>query len=179
MRTPKPKPTILVDTKEQRPWLFQEKTYNDVFVKVHSLETGDYSLEGLEDYITVERKSLNDFVNTIIHDRERFDRELQRMADMSRALVIIEASIDQVLAQAYESKTNPHSVTGKALSVYVKHNIPVYFCRDRNEAQFICYSFLKQYWKWKYDSCEIADDQEVVAFHKKYNMDEIFGKEHK
>lgn len=174
----KPKFTIKIDTREQHPWLFQEKQYSDAGVIIYTLPIGDYSLRGFEENIAVERKSLNDYVNTIIQDKERFDRELERLGKMDRALIIVEASFNKVLEAAYESKAHPHSVMGKALSIYVKYNIPVYFCYNRNEAQFLCYTFLKQYWKMKDEQNEILDE-EIIEFHKKYNMDEIFGKEYK
>lgn len=79
--------TILVDTREQSPWSFTEirgrsdQKYRPLIVpvKLAGLPTGDYSIEGLADGIAIERKSLTDLFGTILGDRERFERELERM----------------------------------------------------------------------------------------------------
>ena len=55
-----------------------------------ALPAGDYSLEGRETEFAVERKSLADFVQTVIRDRERFRKELLRLKTYRRACVVIE-----------------------------------------------------------------------------------------
>lgn len=78
---------VICDTREQFPFGFQgirgrasqKNRPLIVPVKLAGLTTGDYSIEGLEDWITIERKSLADLFGTILGDRERFERELSRM----------------------------------------------------------------------------------------------------
>ncbi len=56
---------IIVDTREQQPWNF--KTYGTVSQK---LDTGDYSIEGLENLVAIERKkSVNEFATNITEKR--------------------------------------------------------------------------------------------------------------
>lgn len=43
--------TIIIDTREQQPWEFEH--YSTASRK---LDTGDYSIEGLENLFTIERK---------------------------------------------------------------------------------------------------------------------------
>lgn len=43
--------TIIVDTREQQPWTFEEYV-----VANKKLDTGDYSIEGLQDFFAIERK---------------------------------------------------------------------------------------------------------------------------
>ena len=62
--------TIIIDSREQKKWPFQ-----NVKVETAKLDTGDYSLKGYEDRITIERKSKVDLIKTVTHDRERFKRE--------------------------------------------------------------------------------------------------------
>ena len=52
-------PSIIIDSREQLPWSFPE----EFTVKKDSLPTGDYSLDGMTDLITIERKSLQDMVS--------------------------------------------------------------------------------------------------------------------
>ena len=77
--------TIIIDTREKLPLEFPA----GILTARHKLDTGDYSIEGLENHICIERKSVDDFVNTVIHNKERWDDEVRRMGFMDyRAIVI-------------------------------------------------------------------------------------------
>ena len=53
--------TIIIDTREQQPWSFE-----DYVVANKKLDTGDYSIEGLQDVFAIERKkSINEIANNI------------------------------------------------------------------------------------------------------------------
>jgi len=58
---------IVVDTREQ-----DEYTFGDADVVRRKLDAGDYSIAGLENRVAIERKNINDFVNTVIYQKERF-----------------------------------------------------------------------------------------------------------
>lgn len=84
--------TIIVDTREQRPWSFPPH----IDVEVGTLKTGDYALKGDEKNFAVERKSGADFVGTISTGWHRFCRELNRMdeAHFVAKAVIVEADFE-------------------------------------------------------------------------------------
>lgn len=90
--------TVIVDTREQAPWQFQglradSKTkYRPlvVFIERQGLKSGDYSIKGFEDQFSIERKSLADAFQTFTVERERFERELERLNEMKFAAVVIE-----------------------------------------------------------------------------------------
>lgn len=90
---------VIVDSREQSPFWFRghrcgsKRQYREMIVrtKVAGLPTGDYSLEGFEDRVTIERKSLSDAYGTFSHERERFERELLRMAKFENAAIVIES----------------------------------------------------------------------------------------
>ncbi len=65
---------ITIDTREQSPWHFDPTR-----VRVHrgTLRTGDYAVTG-DAAFAIERKSLNDFLGTIGHGWQRFQREVYR-----------------------------------------------------------------------------------------------------
>ena len=51
--------TIIIDTREQQPWTFEHYTTAN-----RKLDTGDYSVEGLENLLAIERKkSINEIAN--------------------------------------------------------------------------------------------------------------------
>lgn len=98
--------TVVIDTREQAPYSFQGLEANAdhgraplvVHCERATLPTGDYSIRGMERYIVVERKSLSDAYGTFIGDRERWERELDRMMKIPSCHVVIEAGWDEIAA---------------------------------------------------------------------------------
>lgn len=123
---------IVVDSREQRPYLFDQSTTS---VCRAALPAGDYSLAGFEDRIAIERKSLDDFVNTVIHGRERFRAELDKLATYDYAAIVIEASVEDLLAGRFQSKANPVSLFAIWCSIVADRRIPAFFLSDRQTAQ--------------------------------------------
>ena len=87
--------TILVDRREQKPWLFENYP---VDTKEVTLETGDYTIAELCEYndeydtyvpsLAVERKSGPDLLQSITHGHDRFRREIVRAEDWDEPLQI-------------------------------------------------------------------------------------------
>jgi ERCC4-type nuclease len=123
--------TVVVDTREQEPYTFDPRS---VTVIRRALPAGDYSIEGHEDSVAVERKTLEDFVTTVIRSRKRFKRELQRLSGYAAACVVVEADLSDILGGRYRSGANPNAVLGAVLSIVVDFDIPVFFCSDRQAA---------------------------------------------
>jgi DNA excision repair protein ERCC-4 len=122
---------IVADTREQAPYSFSER----IGVERRALPAGDYSLAGLEREVAVERKTLDDFVHTVIRDRERFRRELLKLAEYDRSCVVVEAGLDDLVSGAYRSGAHPASVMGAAISIIVDYGAPVFFCSNRQCAR--------------------------------------------
>ena len=123
--------TIIIDTREQTPLAF-DKQYPTIRT---GLETGDYSILGHEHTFTIERKSLADLVGTIIHDRERFKRELERMRGYEFKRVLVTAPFEVVKYGPYKhSLANPKSVIASIASFEVRYGVPFAFARTPQEA---------------------------------------------
>ena len=115
----------------------------------HALPAGDYSVAGLEGLVAVERKSLDDFVSTVIHNRARFQKELRKLADYRAACVVVEASVLDVLLHQYRGDAHPNAVLGNALSIILDFRIPVFFCSSRQAAcQFVQAYLLAAHARW-------------------------------
>lgn len=130
---------ILIDTREQRPWDFDCESFT---TERATLRAGDYSIAGLEDRVCIERKSLGDFVNTVIQDWLRFRKELYRLAAFDHASIVVEANLEDVLAHKYESDAKPISVIGRAHGIYLDHGIPVFFWGPRSVCTAMVERFL-------------------------------------
>ena len=122
--------TILIDSREQTPWSFP-----DYDIEITSLSSGDYSIKGFEDFIAIERKTLPDFIACCGRERERFKRELSRLRGYWVKAVVIEGSMEQIIANDYRSKINPASVIGAVASWTVRYNIPFIFAGNTDNAQ--------------------------------------------
>ncbi len=122
---------IVVDTREQEPYAFDPARVATVR---RALPAGDYSLDGYEASVAAERKSLEDYVASVVGARTRFARELRALAEYDLACVVVEATLDDVLAHRYRSGAHPSAVIGATLSIIVDHGVPVFFCGDRQLA---------------------------------------------
>ena len=123
--------TVIVDTREQEPYGFDPRL---VIAVRRALPAGDYSVAGLEQMVAVERKTLDDFVGTVIRASGRFSRELSRLERYVRACVVVEADLSDVLAGRYRGDAHPQSILGSALAISVDFGIPVFFCSNRQVA---------------------------------------------
>jgi hypothetical protein len=145
-------PTIVVDTREQAPWVASvRRDQRRILLPVvrRALVAGDYTIEGYEHEIAIERKSLADWIGTMfgasvdaLGERatswERFRRELARVREgvtptdgsaptppLRRFAVMVEASREDVYQHRYRSGVLPQSVIGRSDSVWADHGVPV------------------------------------------------------
>lgn len=127
-----PKPVVIIDTREQDPFHFGAHE-NWVHSTVRgTLATGDYSCQGMEDVMCMERKSLNDMVGTLMHHRERFFRQCERMASMQHKCILVEASYEDLkspykFAGAEDVMAHPNGVCGSLDAVEARYGIPVIY----------------------------------------------------
>lgn len=112
---------ILVDSRETTPWKLNCQT------QVVGLPTGDYSLPGYESTICIERKTINDLVNTLINDWQRFSRQLRRMAAMDIAFIVCDCPMSRLTNKEYVSDALPQSVRGKINHIHVNYGVPTVF----------------------------------------------------
>ena len=138
--------TIIIDTREQEEYSFDSRL---AAVMRRALPAGDYSVAGLEGCVAVERKSLDDFVSTVIHGRERFRNELRKLEGYRAACVVVEAGVADVLQHRYRGHAHPNAVLGSALSIILDFRIPVFFCSNRQAAcQFVQAYLLAAHSRW-------------------------------
>ena len=144
---------IIQDTREQLPYTFKGIRLHgkpiEIPVLVGTLHTGDYSVLWMEDEICVERKSVSDFYGTITRGRERFERELERMATMKRAAVVVEGRFSDLATDPlfFGSRVNPESVTGSVASFWTRYGVPCFFLDSRPAAEAFTFKLLHKYFK--------------------------------
>lgn len=173
--------TVLVDTAEQEPYTFiglrsdsRQKSLPLCVRTVraclgrHPLSRGDYSIEGHEQKIAVERKSMADAWSTVLgwqypHQREsetpgrrdRFKCELENLAAMDSACIVVEGSLGECLRRMPSFGVKSSSVNAKIfhrsiISLQQDYRVPWFFCDTRSLAEVTTYRFLERYYrKWK------------------------------
>ena len=122
---------ITTDTREQ---LFLDFTkFRGVSAVRGTLKTGDYSIQGYEDQITFERKSVQDLVGTLCRGRERFERELERMLTFKEKYLLIEHSpsvlFSYCMKHGWIKKFD--MIIQSLYSFQHRYGVLVRFCKDR------------------------------------------------
>lgn len=120
--------TAIIDTREQRPL-----DLSPMRVERRGLDTGDYSILGLEHAVAIERKSLPDLIACVGIERERFERELKRLAAYPVRSVIVEASWAELAIGSWRSKVTPAAASGSVLA-WIGEGISFLFVGSHEEA---------------------------------------------
>ncbi len=125
--------TAIIDTREQLPLDLKWRSGQQLNSVRGTLKTGDYSLVGFEDHISIERKSLADLLMCVSAQRERFERELDRLAQIKVRAIVCEGSWTELETGNYRAKVHPNAAIGSVLS-WVARGIPVIMAGNRIRA---------------------------------------------
>lgn len=149
---------VVQDTREQAPWLFSEIVIERrlwiIRRVVGTLATGDYSIEGYESLLCVERKSASDLVGSVTAGNARFRKEHERMHAMvehgGRACVVVEGSLSAICAEldADDSRrVTGASIIGACAEWPFRYGVPWLFAGDRRTAEVLAFRVLLKAWK--------------------------------
>ena len=134
---------IVVDTREQTPWSLTGFT-----TVRRKLDAGDYSIEGYEGRVAVERKSKEDAWGCVGRGRERFTRCLESLAQLDRAAIVVECTLgDFAVRPPYVKRVTAATAVGSYISWSCQYRIPVFWCDDRAYAERVAVRFLAAYVK--------------------------------
>lgn len=118
----------VIDTREQLPL-----DLSPLQAVTGTLTTGDYSVRGLEHLIAIERKGRDDLLSCVGQERERFDREIQRLLAYPCRALIIESSWPELESGAWRSRVSPNAVVSSVLG-WMAAGIPVALVGDHDRA---------------------------------------------
>jgi len=136
----KEKFTIIIDSREQKPYRFKRAI-------VKNLKAGDYSVAGLEDKITIERKTKSDAYGTIGKGRKRFKKELENLINYDYKAIVVECSLADFLKSPVFSKLSPRSAINSLISWNIKYKVNIFFASNRKLARALVYRLLQKYRK--------------------------------
>jgi len=126
--------TIIRDSREKSGcgWNFRASA-NCKEVIIKKLDTGDYSLEGYEDLIMIERKSIPDLWGSLGQWRERFMKEMDRALEYPVRYLVIEGTLADINKGFRYSKLSPEYILATLTSLEVKYGIHVVFTNKRQD----------------------------------------------
>jgi len=133
-----PKPMVLVDTREREPFALYANHPNWIGGELRAaLKTGDYTVEGMEGLLALERKSLADLVACTVVYRKRFLASCERLARFRWKAIIIEASYEDIKSGFggfdIPSGVHPNAVCGTLDAIEAKLSIPVIYTSTHRE----------------------------------------------
>lgn len=151
------KPTLIIDTREKRPINIScGRVFENIITE--KLDTGDYSIDGLQEYLCIERKgSIQEFAQNVL--QKRFTRELDRM-NHKYSFVILEFTFDQLLSYPdgcglpqkviRKIKTNGKWITTQLIDLQLKYPHIHFIFVGNNAVEYItriCRKVVEAEWK--------------------------------
>ena len=134
--------TIITDSRERTPYKFKNSI-------TRKLNTGDYSIEGFEYQVCVERKTKIDAYGTFGKGRARFIKELQRMSEFEYSAIVIESSLSDFLIPPPFSMLNPKSAIQSLIAWSIRYNVHIFFADNREMGMKLTKSILEKYFMAK------------------------------
>jgi len=112
-----PKPIVLVDTREREPFLLYANHRNWIGGERRAtMKTGDYTVEGMETILSLERKSLADVVACTVTYRRRFLAACERFSWFRWKAILVEATFEDIKrgCDAFDipSDVHPNAISG-------------------------------------------------------------------
>jgi hypothetical protein len=165
---------ILIDTAEQQPWTFTgifsdskqgykplEVPYEFSSLGRHPHSLGDYTIEGYQGRVCVERKAKEDAWGTFLGwgdgidssgRRDRFICELENLSKVESPIVIIEATLDDCLddmpSWGLKSVADNRKIFFRSvISWQQKYRIPFWFLNGRRAAEVTAFRYLEKFWE--------------------------------
>lgn len=148
---------VIADSREQSPFAFdslrtdaaQGRQPLTVPILRRGIPSGDYSIDGHEDAIAIERKSLPDLFLSVGRGRRRFKREIERLASMRFAAVICEADWHTVLSEPPpRSQLSPKIIFRTIIAWQIQFpSVHWWMCPGRRFAELTTFRLLERFWK--------------------------------
>jgi ERCC4-type nuclease len=127
------KPKIIIDYREKSSLVASELISLGFEIEFKELKVADY----LVNHIAIERKTVSDFISSMINGR--LAKQLEELQQYEDKLLLIEGIEEQELySDDSERGVSPNAIRGFLLSILLKHKIPIIFTKNPEDtAKFI------------------------------------------
>jgi ERCC4-type nuclease len=147
------KPIVLIDTREKKPWRFENSEYFGGF-QLYKLDYGDYSLSCFfqHNFLWLERKkSFYELLSNIFgkSDRHRFLKRLDETKSFVHRHIIVEANASDIYYQKVKNlNVKPDALLSRITAISFDYDVKFWLAGVRGKE--ICLSILKKSLKeWK------------------------------
>lgn len=148
-----PRPVVLIDTREKSPFDFSRFRNWIAEEKRQKLKAADYSVEGMETLLALERKTLTDLITTLIQHRTRFFRMCEQLTKYRWRALLVEASYEDIKStyEAESTLAHPNAVSGTLDALEARFGLPViYTSRYRPLAEEKAASWISKHFTYWY-----------------------------
>lgn len=147
---------IIIDTREKED-IFYFKSYANVETINRCMRTADYSVDGYEHIVVIDRKkTLNELYTNLVADSKRFNKEVERMKDITYSYFVCCFPYSQLESFPINSgipkfRWKYLKASGAYLRKRIKEieeeypNIKFIFCNNHFEGESITYQILKEH----------------------------------
>lgn len=145
---------VIKDTREQDGWFFYP--YDKcIGMDVKKLNTGDYTIDGFEDVVCIERKAcVSEIALNLGKNKDTFLAEMKRMKDYEFSFLICEFDMEDILrypegSRIPKAQKDKVKVTGKYIlkclnEFQIYYNTKIILCGNKNNAFLVCNSIFKR-----------------------------------
>lgn len=141
---------LKIDSREKLPYQLSAFQSEHVLfdIKTTALKTGDYAISLAHDdppeaTAIIERKEFGDLLNSLTHQRARFDREMERMADYGWAGIVAETDVDDIVLRS--TRVTPASVMGSLVAFSMRHGVHVWFAGNRSYGERLTWKLCERW----------------------------------
>lgn len=141
------KKPLVIKTTEKALWAMNRKPY---VVDGQTILRGlaDYSIDGWEERIQIERKSHDDLYQTLGQRRNEFEAEMMRLSECDFACVIIECGWAHIGEKPPDSKLHPSSVIGTIISWQQRYpKVHWITAGTKAQAERLAFRVLERFWE--------------------------------
>jgi len=127
------KPKVIIDYREKNSLVISELISLGLQTEIKELKVADY----LVNNVAIERKTVSDFISSMIN--KRLLKQLEDLKQYKNSLLLIEGIEEQELYNDDNRVgVNANAIRGFLLSITLKHKIPIIFTKDyQDTAKFI------------------------------------------
>jgi hypothetical protein len=171
--------TVLIDKAEQHPFTFAgflsdaNRGNRPLIVQTERKHLGpshgDYSIDGMEHRVHVERKSREDVQGTVLgwgDRREQFQRTLTFLAEIESSAVIVECTfgeaINSLVSRGKKSKAEMQKIFHRQVCAWQDdYRVPWIFCDSRRLAEITTFRWLERQYRHAEAARKRAEKQQT------------------
>jgi ERCC4-type nuclease len=147
--------SVIIDSREQKPYSFASCEYIDDII-VRKLDTGDYSIDGMEDLLCIERKmTVSELAMCLT--KSRFTRELERMTNYKYRYLLCEFDYYHIDVYPENSDIPPQQrkkvkikgpfIRSKLIEITMQYGVNIILCGNHSYAEDITATIMKKTWE--------------------------------